>query len=317
MQESEPLDVNRALGLVRPRSPLIAFLLSILTPGLGHVYNGKPLRGLVLYGILKLTMVLYGLTGFVYHYYGLWPIALTEVAIRIFIMVDAIKQARRGKGYVLKRYNHEAYYMLIGAVIIGIGFVYTSLDALHAKTYKIPTTSLEPTVLAGDQVVVRMFHGEEFKFSYGDIVAFNPPGKRELWFFRIVALPGDSISLKRDNVILNGIPNPFEFLREGRPEYLFPDFPDHPTYTEEFGETFPNGKYVHVLVQKNGPDSSRVYPFSALRLNSHQYFLMGDNRDNANDSRYLGPIDEKAIKGLLLYSYWGKTRDRINVDFRK
>jgi signal peptidase I len=314
MDETETLDVDRPADRVKPRNPVIAFFLSILTPGLGHVYDGKPEKGLLFYVILLITPALYGLTGLIYHYYGLLLILLTEIVIRVCIVIDAIRQARHGKEYILKPYNKVYYYVLIGAVIVSAGFVYNVRSVMNAETIKIPTTSLEPNALVGDYIMVRLFASETFKFNYGDLVIYNPTVKTDIYCCRIVALPGDSISVKKDNVILNGQPNSFEFIKENRPEVLVPN---DPYFTDEFGETFPNGIYLHVLLQKNKPDSSRVYPYSAIRLNSHQYFLMGDNRDNAYDSRYLGPIDQTAIKGLMLYSYWGKTSDRINVDFRK
>ena len=43
---------------------------------------------------------------------------------------------------------------------------------------------------------------------------------------------------------------------------------------------------------------------------------MGDNRDNAMDSRYIGVLKEHEIKGKVVFSYWGNTNDRINIDFR-
>jgi len=46
------------------------------------------------------------------------------------------------------------------------------------------------------------------------------------------------------------------------------------------------------------------------------YYLLGDNRDNAMDSRYVGVVNKDEIKGKIVYSYWGKTYDRINIDFR-
>ncbi len=46
------------------------------------------------------------------------------------------------------------------------------------------------------------------------------------------------------------------------------------------------------------------------------YYLLGDNRDDAADSRYIGSIKRHDILGRIIYSYWGKTTDRINIDFR-
>jgi signal peptidase I len=48
----------------------------------------------------------------------------------------------------------------------------------------------------------------------------------------------------------------------------------------------------------------------------NEYFLMGDNRDNAFDSRFIGTIKKEDILGRVIYSYWGNTSDRINIDFR-
>tara|TARA_B100000900_G_scaffold179593_1_gene152207 strand:+ start:268 stop:453 length:186 start_codon:yes stop_codon:yes gene_type:complete len=49
---------------------------------------------------------------------------------------------------------------------------------------------------------------------------------------------------------------------------------------------------------------------------SDSYYLLGDNRDNAVDSRYEGFIKKDTIKGRIIYSYWGQDKDRININFK-
>ena len=83
----------------------------------------------------------------------------------------------------------------------------------------------------------------------------------------------------------------------------------------EFEEELPNG-HKHLIYKLKTPYDSTKTNIKNIVVPSDSYYLLGDNRDNAADSRYEGFISKDRIKGRIIYSYWGRTgTKRINIDF--
>ncbi|GAB4389249.1 MAG: signal peptidase I [Thermodesulfovibrionales bacterium] len=160
------------------------------------------------------------------------------------------------------------------------------IRAFVVQAFKIPTGSMEPTLLVGDHILVNKFiYGIRVPFSdrkvfalsrpeRGDIVVFKFPEDPERDFIkRIVAVGGDVIE-ERDKVLyVNGEPVVEPYARhtdrDVRPPGMDP--------RDNFGPVVvPEGKY----------------------------FMMGDNRDQSYDSRFWGFVDASAIKGEALIIYW-------------
>jgi signal peptidase I len=83
----------------------------------------------------------------------------------------------------------------------------------------------------------------------------------------------------------------------------------------EFEEELPNG-HKHLIYKFKQPYDSAKTNFKDIAVPSDSYYLLGDNRDNAADSRYEGFVSRDRIKGRIVYSYWGRTgTKRMNIDF--
>lgn len=162
-----------------------------------------------------------------------------------------------------------------------------------------------PTLQPGDRVVAQLNAYKETKIEYGDIVVFNSP-KGGIWTFRVIALPLDSIEIVDGSVLVNGQLNE---IKEGK-EYSSDD-----QEVIEFEEQLKNKKKIKTLRFKNNsfPDTRTM---AKKLIPENEYFLMGDSRDNALDSRFIGTIKKDDILGRIIYSYWANTWDRINIDLR-
>ena len=162
-----------------------------------------------------------------------------------------------------------------------------------------------PTLQPGDRVVASVNFYNENPIEQGDIVLFNPPQQGGLWIFRVIGLPNDSIEIKSGIVYVNGVACELtatnEFTLDGQ-EVI------------QYEEKVNASKTITTLRFKGGSmgDTSE---FEKIMIPEDEYFLLGDNRDNAYDSRFLGTIKREQIQGRLAYSFWGETTKRINIDF--
>ncbi len=198
----------------------------------------------------------------------------------------------------------------IFAVLVVLLFAHT----LVAENMVIPSGSMEPTLLIGDHVVVdRIALAPTAKWMplvyyreprRGDVIVFKKPvpdmvqGKPQYQYLvkRLVAVPGDRLHLSDGVVYINGVAQPQPHAQPTTPENFsefLDDFPAVPPVAipgetpESWAVSFPN--YVK--------DGNLVVP-------PGEYFMMGDNRHNSEDSRYWGFVPRANILGRPLFNYW-------------
>ena len=177
----------------------------------------------------------------------------------------------------------EYFESICVAVILAL-FVRTFV----VQAFKIPTGSMENNLLIGDHLLVNKFvfapaltAAEEALLPIdpirrGDIVVFKFPEDPERDFIkRVIGLPGDTIELKQKRVYLNG-----KRLDEPYVQYLSP--PE----------------------ESSGEDYDVRVRYGPVTVPDDHYFMMGDNRDNSQDSRYWGFMPRSYVKGKALFVYW-------------
>ncbi len=142
---------------------------------------------------------------------------------------------------------------------------------LHSSAQAVPLDgpSMQPGLHTDERVLVNSlaytFHGPQ----RGDVIVFHPPiAPDQRYIKRVIGLPGDTITLTPNEVIINGVT-----LDE---PYITPPPP---------GET-------------QNPEPKTI------KLDETQYFVMGDNRTNSEDSRFFGPITQRMILGQAEFVVW-------------
>ena len=177
----------------------------------------------------------------------------------------------------------EYFESIVIAVILAL-FVRT----WAVQAFKIPTGSMENNLLIGDHLLVNKFvFGPAARaeravlpmrdIRRGNIVVFKYPDEPERDFIkRVIGLPGETIELRNKKVYVNG-----KALDEPYVHFLFPPPGDSPE--EDF--------------------DVRVH-YGPVTVPADHYFMMGDNRDNSEDSRYWGFLPREYVKGKAAFIYW-------------
>lgn len=127
-------------------------------------------------------------------------------------------------------------------------------------------TSMLPRLENDDRLFINKFIYRFEDIHRGDVVVFHyPPDPSKSYIKRVIALPGDRLWIDQGQVFVNGKP-----IREN---YVPPQYRDMKSYPE-------------------------------IKLQPHQYFVLGDHRNIASDSRDFGPVDRSYIYGKAVLIYW-------------
>lgn len=305
----QTIDIDSTPSIPVKRLPVVALALSLLTPGLGQIYNGQFKKAAVVYTSLLILPLITGFFKVATEFYGLLSLVILEMILRIIIISDAIYHARKQKEYTLKPYNTWYYHLIFAATMLLIWFMYPASNVLGIKSFHIPTSACEPTVKVGDYVIADMNAYDEKNPEYGDIIVFKK--EDELWFFRVAGLPGDLIQISSNIVVINRQESKSTFLHSVPTN----DFAPMQVSYLEYEEEFPNG-HKHNIYKLPSSLAGAVSRVDEILVPDNCYYALGDNRDNAFDSRYIGFIHRESIVGRFAYTYWSKSSGRINVDFR-
>lgn len=179
------------------------------------------------------------------------------------------------------------------------------------QPFSIPSGSMKPTLLVDDYLFVSKFSYGYSNYSLpfapnlfdgriwagepkrGDVAVFrNPRDTSKDFIKRVIGLPGDEIQVKNGILFINGEP-----VKRERIEDFVEDGPDsvHAPVTQ-YIETLPNGVSYRVL---DLTDNSFADNTGVFKVPAGHYFMMGDNRDNSTDSRYLNMVGYVPAENLI------------------
>ena len=178
------------------------------------------------------------------------------------------------KGRTASRGRTILEYVVLAVVAVAVALL---IQAVLVKPYRIPSASMEDTLLIGDRVLVDRVSWRFAQPARGDIVVFHPPFDGPVLIKRIIGLPGDEMSLSGGFVYVNGrrLDEPYVRRIDGR---------------QEPSEPFSNGLPWSLQEPYKVPAGS--------------YFVMGDNRTDSGDSREFGPIKHEQFVGRAFAKYW-------------
>jgi signal peptidase I len=282
---------------VKKRNPIISLLFSILSPGLGQIYNGQLEKGIIFYFVGFLLLLTYSIVGL--YFYGLIIYLLIGIGWLIFIYADSLFTAIKIKQIELNDYN-KWYVYIIFLLVFNIITLGSKEFLVKIKAYSIHSGAMQRTLLLGDYILANnAAYGVRNPFTNkvwipigtpqrGDVVVFIfPQDSSKDYIKRVVGLPGDRLQIINKKVFINGQLYP-------TPQAVYDD-----------------PAIIPAPQRPNDPGRDNLGP---VVVPANSYFVMGDNRDQSYDSRFWGFVPFDLVRGKVLYIYF--SRDQKNAMIR-
>ena len=276
----------------------IAGVLGFLAPPIAMLYVHRPVWALA-YLVATLGAAVLELLRPDLH-------VASSVALLILQLVGCIHAivlaARHTKD--VPRPHYSRWYGLVGATVAFV-FCVVLVRAFGYEPFRVRSASMEPTLHEGDILVVQKtgygnYSAYGLRFARaprnapilrGDLVGFEYPRNRsEIRVNRVIGLPGDTIEVRGRSLQLNGgkLPNPTDS-----------NDIQGPPGTIRMIEALPGGVRYAILRAVVSP--SWISGDSEWQVPAGHYFVLGDNRDNSEDSRYWGFVPEDHLYGKVVH----------------
>jgi signal peptidase I len=237
-------------------SPWVAALLTVLTPGLGHIYIGQARRGVTLFFLVIIadTLLVFALMGVLARF---WMFAISLgllLGLWLYIIIDASTRAYRMSEHPRRSYNTWQVYagaFLLAWVITAIPFSYATLAKSSGQLgyFRATAASMAPTLQTGEYFLADATFYRGRQPSRGEVAVYVHPKQPDLHYIkRIIAVEGDRIAIKGGRAVVNGVAIEEPYVNVGAPDAAFANMVE-------------------------------------IRVPPAHVFVLGDNRANSVDSR--------------------------------
>jgi signal peptidase I len=314
-------------GLAEPvgRQRWVAVVLGLIAPPIAMLYVARPFRAIAYLAATILSLPIAVLLGAKAVAAPSLVAGVVSLVLSLVAAADGYRLARSWSGASVPWYSRAP---ALAAFLAAGWLSILSLRALVAEPFRIPSGAMEPTLRVGDQIYVsKAAYGWDVPLTgrrivrfagpaRGDVAVFRYPHDRSLkYVMRVVGLPGDTIAYADKRLSLNGREQP---MSEVGPETIV-DSQGIGHALMRYQETL--GDVTHpILLEPSTPSYLRngVRGFEGrencryreagfdCRVPAEHYFVMGDNRDNASDSRYWGFVREEDFLGRAFVVWYSE-----------
>ena len=289
----------------KPRGSLLkakALTMALILPGLGQVFNGETIKGVLFFVTFALTIPLFTYAAVFLDGNHLIEIVMTGVLLAavlyIAALVDAVRNAHRQR----PAHSRNMALLLVLLPLIGAGGVLYPLSK-HIRenvieSFYAPSASMEPGIAKGDYFFVNKRVGTPgFKLEIlrGDIVVFVAPNHRNRYYVkRVIGLPGDKISCSEHVLKING---------ESVTVDVSTNSPEGRITSRE--RTASGEKYTVQWLAETPIDIQTTVPDGHI-------FVLGDNRAESLDSRIFGPVPLRDVEGIAWQVWFNRSKENLH-----
>ncbi len=271
---------------------LAAVLCVYLPIGVGFYLLGHRRRFVGALTLSVLGMVLFDVAVFAgwpkLFMLTFWGLVVVTIVVVIGILATRPAEPRPAPG--------RAVLILLLAFFLSISLQLANRVWL-AEPFQLPSGAMIPTLQIGDHIMVSKLHRHPGR---GEVVVFKfPPDPAVDYVKRVVAVAGDLVEVRQSELWINGAPLPLHPTDQTCPERDRPPVGGCGVFLE--------GDSPHRLMLRLPPRST----FPATRVPAGHLFVMGDNRDNSNDSRVWGPVPVENVKGRVQFIWASKVGGKM------
>ncbi len=278
--------------------------LNILQPGLGLMRLSKWQPALVFWllsfaALLALFIAFHTIQDITFTVY-LGLVATLALSALCIVLGSMIVTWRRSAVVDPSPKWWSRWYGLVVIYIFAAGLALSAGDPRsYYRTFYAASASMAPALETGDKFVGKM---QNFGvINRGDILIVK--AKASEYVTRVVALPGDTVSMMNGAIFLNNV------IVKQTPLQKKQHLTDPVDVPYLLAEQLPGEKHSHTVLDEG---YSQQDDWQEIKLGPKEYFFLGDNRDKAADSRFglemqgLGVVSEDRILGRVLFRYWRK-----------
>ncbi len=297
------------LGIIsKKRSPLIAIVLSLIMPGLGHIYCGRITKGITLAFLSCIFIpLLFGILS-ASHFSIRIAVIITSLfallVVWLIAIVDSWRTAKHtSESYTLKDYNKRYVYLILVLMSTGSSIpIAHYVRANFFEAFRVPTAAGYPTIVPGDRFLANKLAYQNNDPKKGDIVVFiSPEDRRVKYVKRVVAIAGETVEIKNNDLYINGQKLERKKIDDSILSKIKIEVQGKMLDGDIYEETNNGAKYKIFLT--SGADLKSA-DFAVVTVPQYHCFVLGDNRNSSEDSRHYSSVPLVTIKGRADYLYW-------------
>jgi signal peptidase I len=218
----------------RGPSPWAAGILTVLTPGLGHLYIGQTRRGITLFALMMVadTLLMFAMMGVLARFWMFAISASLLAGLWLYILYDAVRRARQTPASAVPGGNRWTIYVgafVLACLVFAAPCIYAfqSMASGRLLWLSMTTASMEPTLEVGEYVLADASYYRDRPPMRGEVAVYKHPRQADVPSLkRIIAVEGDRVAVKGGRAIVNGMAVEEPYLEEGAEDGPLAEMPE-------------------------------------------------------------------------------------------